>query len=288
MSLISILIPAYNRPKYLKECINSILIQKWFSSDELEIIISDDSTNNENKTMFQKHFHNTQIIYHKNESNLWMVRNWNQLLNLKTGKYFIFLSDDDIFYDTNSLQLLYNEWIKNNLNFIYWLRKIINSRWEEKSRETLVSKGLLHNISPEKILNSALWWFWGILYKSFSNLSYDTQIWLSCDWEFNIRYILSHGNAALLEEYTFCYRKHDNNLSNSKQLIRKSEDKIFKKYSKNYFHYIYIRLKRRFLKKMSPSIIKFLKKIGLFSLVMKIMMKINYDKKNRDNSKSVL
>jgi hypothetical protein len=30
---------------------------------------------------------------------------------------------------------------------------------------------------------------------------------------------------------------------------------------------------------MSPAIIKLLKKIGLFSLVMKVMMRINYDKK---------
>lgn len=279
MPIISILIPAYNRPHYLKECVKSILLQKWFSSDELEIIIADDSTNKENEIMFQKHFRNTKVVYHKNESNLWMVWNWNYLLGLKTGKYFIFLSDDDTFYDSKSLRLLYDEWIKNNLNFIYWLRKIIDSKWQERSMETMITKGLLHKISPEKVLNSALGGFWWVLYKSSPDLYYDTQIWLSCDWEFNIRYILLYGNAAVLEEYTFCYRKHNDNLSNNKQLIKQSEDKIFRKYSKNFFLYIYIRLKRRFLKRMSPTIIKFLKKIGLFSLVMKVMMRINYDNK---------
>jgi glycosyltransferase involved in cell wall biosynthesis len=71
--LISILIPTYNRPKYLKICLDSILFQSGFQENKLEFIISDNSDNLETKALVEtyiKNYPNKNIIYNKNTSNL--------------------------------------------------------------------------------------------------------------------------------------------------------------------------------------------------------------------------
>ena len=44
MPKVSICIPTYNQLKYLEKCISSILMQEY---TDYEIIVSDDSTNND-------------------------------------------------------------------------------------------------------------------------------------------------------------------------------------------------------------------------------------------------
>ena len=127
--LISILVPTYNRVEYLEECLDSIVEQEWFDLKELELIVSDNSEWNETKSFMnnyiQKH-KDWNIKYNKNEKNLWMVWNWNKLLEIKKWEYYIFLSDDDKFYDKGSLKLLYNNLLKYNLDVCYGKYRVIN------------------------------------------------------------------------------------------------------------------------------------------------------------------
>ena len=48
MPKVSILIPTYNQPQFVKECIESILSQTF---TDYEIIVTDDSTNTETEEM---------------------------------------------------------------------------------------------------------------------------------------------------------------------------------------------------------------------------------------------
>jgi glycosyltransferase involved in cell wall biosynthesis len=77
----------------------------------LEVIVADDSTNDEPQQVVEDYiaqYPNRHITYHKNPSTLGMVGNRNKLLALKKGEYFIFVSDDDKFYDEKSLRSLYD------------------------------------------------------------------------------------------------------------------------------------------------------------------------------------
>ncbi|MRR80597.1 glycosyltransferase family 2 protein, partial [Bacillus anthracis] len=92
---VSILIPAYNRPHYLELALKSALNQTY---ENIEIIISDDSTNDEVKVMIQPYLKEyNYITYVKNETPL-VAENFNQCIELATGEYINFLLDDDLFH----------------------------------------------------------------------------------------------------------------------------------------------------------------------------------------------
>ena len=131
--MISIPIPTYNRVTYLKECLASIICQKRMSKEELEIIMSDNSEWDETKEFmleYTKKHDNRTILYNKNKENMGMVRNRNKLLEIKKWKYSIFLSDDENFYDENSIRNLYN-WINTyKLDAYHWIREFVDSKWQ--------------------------------------------------------------------------------------------------------------------------------------------------------------
>ena len=53
LPLVSILIPTYNRPHYFKIALESALAQTY---SNIEIIVGDDSTNNETEKLIYRHY----------------------------------------------------------------------------------------------------------------------------------------------------------------------------------------------------------------------------------------
>ncbi|WP_088833320.1 glycosyltransferase [Paenibacillus tyrfis] len=93
---VSVLIPTYNRPEYLEQALYSVLQQTY---KNIEIIISDDSTNDETRQLIETYTKNHQhIFYHKNGSNLGQFENDLKCIELATGEYISFLMDDDLFH----------------------------------------------------------------------------------------------------------------------------------------------------------------------------------------------
>lgn len=212
--LISVLIPTYNRPDYLKECLDSVLSQKWFWNSELEFIISDNSNNDDSKDILKKYIKDNpeiKIIYNKNKENLWMVWNFNKLLELKTWEYFIFLSDDDKFYHKGSLKILYDNLLKNNVDVCYWKYKTINSNDEIKDfipHDKIWNEQFYYDSLKEQLDWHSISFGW-ILYKDFW-YKYDKNAWLWCDWDFNIQYLVKNKKILLINENTLIYRIHKN------------------------------------------------------------------------------
>lgn len=95
MPLVSVLIPAYNRPHYLLLALESVLNQTY---PNIEIVICDDSTNDEVMIMIQPFLKKyEQIRYYKNEVNL-SGENLNKCLDLAQGEFINYLMDDDLFH----------------------------------------------------------------------------------------------------------------------------------------------------------------------------------------------
>lgn len=243
--LISILIPTYNRPEYLKECINSVLSQKWFNNDELEIIISDNSTNNDTKIIVEKVIIDNldkKIIFNKNSLNIGMIWNWNKLLELKTWNYFIFLSDDDKFYNNDSLKILYDNLIQNNVDVCYWKYKTIdiyNNTWIFYAHEKIWENKYYYDNLYEQLKRHSIS-FWWILYKNF-NYIYDKNAWMWGDWEFNINYLVNNKKILLINNYTFLYKIHEQQDSNNFNSLNylKSSFYIIYKIKLNYIYKLY-------------------------------------------------
>ena len=99
MPKVSILIPTYNQPQLVKECIESILMQTY---RDFEIIVTDDSTNTETEEMIRSNRY--PVVYVKNETSLGSPKNWNKALEYATGDYIKFLHHDDSFSEKESLE----------------------------------------------------------------------------------------------------------------------------------------------------------------------------------------
>lgn len=98
MPLVSVVIPTYNRPVYLKRCIESVLAQTY---NNIEILVVDDNNpNTESRIlteqvmcMFLKNY-KIKYIQHENNKNGSAARNtgWKHA----SGKYITYLDDDDV------------------------------------------------------------------------------------------------------------------------------------------------------------------------------------------------
>jgi glycosyltransferase involved in cell wall biosynthesis len=93
---VSVLIPTYNRPHYFEQALNSALNQTY---KPIEIIVCDDSTNDETERLIQSYLaKHSNIRYYKNETNLGQFENDLKCMELASGEYVNFLMDDDLFH----------------------------------------------------------------------------------------------------------------------------------------------------------------------------------------------
>jgi glycosyltransferase involved in cell wall biosynthesis len=113
----SICIPSYNSVDLLNKLIQSILKQTF---KNIEIIISDDSTNEE-VWDFYKSLNDKRVAYFKHKSLINPTENWNSALKRAKGKFRILVHHDDYFSDDFTLEKIYNESQKNGESMVYFL-----------------------------------------------------------------------------------------------------------------------------------------------------------------------
>ncbi|UIJ69707.1 glycosyltransferase (plasmid) [Bacillus cereus] len=96
LPLVSVLIPTYNRPNYFKIALDSVLAQDY---PNIEIIITDDSTNNKTYSIVAPLITSfSNIRYYKNNVRLGGVKNFQKAFLQSKGEYINFLMDDDFFH----------------------------------------------------------------------------------------------------------------------------------------------------------------------------------------------
>ena len=93
---VSIIIPTYNYEKFLKENIESILMQDF---KDFELIIADDASIDNTATIGQSYEdQDDRINFFKHNKNLGMVENWNWCIEKSAGKYIKPILGDDRFH----------------------------------------------------------------------------------------------------------------------------------------------------------------------------------------------
>lgn len=116
MPFISICIPAYKRSQYLERLLESISIQTY---RDFEVVITDDSPDDEVQLVCDRYQSRFEIRYAKNETALGTPENWNQAIRLATGKWIKLMHDDDWFSEAYSLQQFADCAIENEGAFIF-------------------------------------------------------------------------------------------------------------------------------------------------------------------------
>jgi len=104
--LVSVLMTAYNREKYIKEAIESVLASSY---TDLELIICDDrSTDNTISIAREYAARDQRVKLYINDTNLGDYFNRNKAASYASGKYIKYLDSDDTIYPY-SLQIMVEE-----------------------------------------------------------------------------------------------------------------------------------------------------------------------------------
>jgi glycosyltransferase involved in cell wall biosynthesis len=90
MTRVSIIIPTYNRPVYLAEAIESVLVQR---GADLEVLVVDNGTMGETKEV-AKGFGDRIVYFHLESPGIGLARNAG--VAASTGDFIAFLDDDDL------------------------------------------------------------------------------------------------------------------------------------------------------------------------------------------------
>ncbi len=127
---ISVVIPMYNVERYIKFCIDSILIQSF---QDFEIILVDDASTDGSVEFCQKLYgDNDKIKLVHHEKNLTMGPARNTAIKHARGKYIAFVDSDD-FILPDALEKFYNTAEKNNAQVVHaagWLRADLKRKFE--------------------------------------------------------------------------------------------------------------------------------------------------------------
>jgi len=103
--LVSVLMTAYNRSKYIGEAIESVLVSTY---SNFELIVVDDCSSDDTFKIAQSYAKNDQRVrVYKNENNLGDYPNRNKAASYAKGKYIKYLDSDDIIYP-HGLEVMIN------------------------------------------------------------------------------------------------------------------------------------------------------------------------------------
>lgn len=108
---VSICIPAYKQPDYLRRTLQSVVMQDY---DDYEVMITDDSPDDSVAEVVAEFDHDARIAYHRNRERKGAPENWNEAMRRASGEYIKILHHDDWFTRKDSLQNFVNLLEKNS------------------------------------------------------------------------------------------------------------------------------------------------------------------------------
>jgi glycosyltransferase involved in cell wall biosynthesis len=181
--LISICIPAYKNASYLKQLLLSIQSQTF---RDFEVVITDDSPDNQVEELVQTFAHLFPLSYQKNSPAKGSPANWNEGIKLAQGDWIKIMHDDDWFASNQSLAS-YADAIQQNPNagFIF-------SAFADYEKGEFKKLNTLDQQTIQKIQKSPLYLFKSnyignpsnVLLKNNRNVWYDEHLKWVVDFEF--------------------------------------------------------------------------------------------------------
>jgi glycosyltransferase involved in cell wall biosynthesis len=233
---VSICIPTYNQTKYLRKVLDSVFEQTF---TDYEVIISDDSTNNDVKVLIDEYINSGKAIrYIHHSPSLGSPRNWNYALKIAQGEYIKIMHHDDYFTKNESLKILVDTISKNPNSFVFsYAKSVVNGKesyfYSKKELIKLVLKDPLLLLLTHNLFGPPS----GIIYKKGDDITFDENLIWFVDLEFYIQ-LLNHKKIPKLVEDVLYISVHDthnitNNCINNKPLIRKEFMYTVKKHIKN-------------------------------------------------------
>jgi len=151
-SLISICIPAYQKPEFVVRAIESVVKQDY---KNVEIIISDDSPTQDIKIAIQPYISEVTIKYYHNQPALRSPINWNNALDKASGDFYMLLHQDDWFEKADALSTYMSAFRQHpNVDFVFCKNTAVQPDGQTLTLQAI--EGLLKNMAsrPNHLLRA--------------------------------------------------------------------------------------------------------------------------------------
>lgn len=207
--LISIVLPIYNGEKYMRESIDSVIMQSY-KNWEL-IIVNDCSTDNTAEIANGYVQKDSRIKYYKNEKNMRLPKTLNRGFSLAKGDYLTWTSDDNLFKE-NALEKMILALKKDNADFVYASYETIdeNGKYIDyvKTNENGKYEIIGHNVV------GACFMYTRKVYETVGD--YDYNYTLVEDYDYWLR-IFAKFNTTYIEDVLYSYRFHSGALTSTER-----------------------------------------------------------------------
>lgn len=100
--LLTVAVPTHNGSRYIKQAIDSIIIQqKYFNNHKIEILVSDNASTDNTEQIVKNYIgqQNILISYYRNKENIGYDGNIREVFKKSKGQYVWLLGDDDYLVD---------------------------------------------------------------------------------------------------------------------------------------------------------------------------------------------
>jgi glycosyltransferase involved in cell wall biosynthesis len=209
---ISVIIPIYNREKYLDKCITSVITQE---SVNTEIILVDDGSTDSSGAICDKYAseHSNIRVFHTENHGVSHARNIG--LDNSTGDYIAFLDSDDSLKQ-GALSALQEALEKNNSDYVIGRIEFFSCDEEFKSTTNVPNYYLDHTLNKNEVLNMMsdadvrlVIYVTAKLYKSeiWKSLRFPENVLLSED-DYLIPIILEKINSVSVLDMIICRNIH--------------------------------------------------------------------------------
>lgn len=215
---ISVIIPVYNREKYIAECLDSVINSNVF--DKCEVILTDDGSTDRSCEIIKEYevsYENIKLYTfpHKGVS---ACRNAG--LRLAKGKYIYFLDSDDFIKD-NYIEKLYNTITDKNCDLVFAGYSTFKS---DGSAEPVIR----HHLTIDSVMSGCEFlekrmdcedWLnqpWSAIYRKDylieNHLFFPENIPIYEDLYYNNEILLYADRVYAITEYGYMYREHTESL----------------------------------------------------------------------------
>lgn len=218
---VTIAIPTYNRPEYLRKAVASALNQTY---KNVEIVISDNNSA-QGIPIEVKSIEDERLVRIIQTHNLGQAGNWNACVQLSTGSFFLMLSDDDLLLPF-ALERLMEPFLgpdSENYGISYGRSRIIDEKGcplrlsstaprEESARNLILKfwKGERENYPCSILLRTRDLRLVGQYDGDRYGVAMDAAAWM--------KILLLRRKAYFCKECVAEYRIHSNNLTSSTTL----------------------------------------------------------------------
>ncbi len=112
--LVSIIVPVYNVEKYLRPCLDSILVQTYAN---IEIILVDDGSKDNSGVICDEYVAKDSRIHVLHKENGGVSKARNAGIDRAQGEYLSFIDGDDT-VDPDYIEIMYNEIVDSGIEFV--------------------------------------------------------------------------------------------------------------------------------------------------------------------------